>query len=165
MVQALITLGSNIDKEVNIPAALRQMDAQSSMVLVAVSDVFETPAVNNDGEFSDQEAFHNAAVLIKTALPTVDLRSVLRTIEVELGRVRTADKFAARPIDLDIALYGDAVLNLEGSHIPDPDILRYPHVAVPLANVAPDWIHPITGDTLRQIAQRLAISKMEEVNV
>ena len=164
MVQALISLGSNIDREANLPAAFERLGSHPAMILVAASDTFETPAIGDDGSRSGQEAFHNAAALIETALSAVDLRSVLRAIEEELGRVRTADKFAARPIDLDIALYSDVVLDLEGSHIPDPDILRYPHVVVPLANVAPDWVHPTTGDTLRQIAYRLANSKMENVS-
>lgn len=164
MVQALISLGSNMDREANLSAALDKIECHPAMMLMAVSDTFETPAIGDDGGRSGQEAFHNAAALIETALAAADLRSVLRAIEEELGRVRTADKFAARPIDLDIALYSDAVLDLEGSHIPDPDILRYPHVVVPLANVAPDWVHPTTGDTLGQIVYRLANSEMENVS-
>ncbi len=69
-----------------------------------------------------------------------------------MGRVRTADKFAPRPIDLDIAFYGDRVLEVAGKVIPDPDVLRFAHVAAPLADVAGDWIHPQTGQTLAEIA-------------
>jgi 2-amino-4-hydroxy-6-hydroxymethyldihydropteridine diphosphokinase len=66
------------------------------------------------------------------------LKRALLEIEARLGRVRQADKYAARTIDLDIAMYGLQVIDLEGRHIPDPDIARHPHVAVPLADVAPD---------------------------
>lgn len=165
MIEVLISLGSNVEKEKNISAALHALEAQSAIKIKAVSSIYETAAVGADGNPSDQEDFHNAAVLIETDLTVNQLRSTLRAIEEKLGRVRTIDKFAARPIDLDIALYGDAVVNLEGSQIPDPDIVRYPHVVVPLANVAPAWIHPLTGDTLAQIAQRLANSKTEEISV
>ncbi len=90
------------------------------------------------------------------------LRSVLRDIEASLGRVRTADKFAPRPIDLDIALFGQLVVDLEGSPIPDPDLAPLPHVALPLADIAPEWILPATGETLAQIAARLAITRNGE---
>lgn len=163
MVKALISLGSNIDRRVNVPAAVHMMVKCDDIVVIAVSDFFETPAIDRHGLPSQQEGFLNAAVLIETALSADELRSVLRSIESRLGRVRTADKFAARPIDLDIAFYSDVVLNLEGSGIPDPDILRFPHVAVPLANVTPDWIHPQTGETLCQIAERLDATEMEKV--
>ena len=165
MTAVLISLGSNIDRDVNLLAALQTMAEEEDMTVVAVSDFLETPAIGSDGNFSSQEPFFNAAAKIETALTAVELRSVLRNIESTLGRVRTADKFAARPIDLDIALYSDAVLDLEGSHIPDPDILRFPHVAVPLANVAPGWVHPITGETLDQIAKRLANKETEKVQL
>ena len=163
LVEALISLGSNIDRNVNMPAAIHVMNDRDDMAVIAVSDFFETPAIDNYGLQSQQEAFLNAAVLIETALPVAELRSVLRDIESRLGRIRTADTFAARPIDLDIAFYSDVVLNLEGSGIPDPDILCFPHVAVPLANVTPDWVHPQTGETLCQIAERLDDTEMEKV--
>ncbi len=163
MVDAMISLGSNIEKEKNIPAALQALEAQPGIKCKKVSSVYETKAVGADGKPNEQEGFHNAALLIETELTAKQLRFTLRSVEESLGRVRTDDKFAARPIDLDIALYGDAVLDLEGSQVPDPDIVRYPHVAVPLADVAPAWIHPLTGDTLAQIARRLAAINTEEV--
>jgi 7,8-dihydro-6-hydroxymethylpterin-pyrophosphokinase len=89
------------------------------------------------------------------------LRQVLRTIETTLGRVRSADKFASRPIDLDLAYYGAGVVVVDGKTIPDEDVLRYAHVAVPLAAVAPTWLHPITGQSLTTIAQQWAEIEME----
>jgi len=79
---------------------------------------------------------------VETDLDPHELKAVLRGIEAELGRVRTDDKYAPRPIDLDIALYGQQVFELDGSPIPDPGVLRHPHVAAPLADVAPDWAYP-----------------------
>ena len=165
MVQVLISLGSNVEKEKNIPAARRAMEAQPSTKVLAFSSVYATEAIGSDGNRSSQDDFHNAAALIETDLSAPQLRCALRDVEKQLGRVRTADKFAARPIDLDIALYGDALLDLEGSNVPDPDIVRFPHVAVPLADVAPAWIHPVTGDTLAQIAQRLTTLETENSEI
>ena len=94
-------------------------------------------------------------MLADTTLAPQQLRQLLRQIEAELGRVRSPDKFAPRPIDLDLAFYGDTVQTAsagDGQQLPDPDVLRFAHVAMPLAAVAPDWVHPLTGTTLASIA-------------
>jgi GTP cyclohydrolase I len=89
------------------------------------------------------------------------LKAALREIEAALGRVRTADKYAARTIDLDLALYGQEVVSDGGLHIPDPDIVQQPHVVVPLADVAPGWRHPELGVTLSEIANSLRYTDRE----
>jgi len=95
--------------------------------------------------------------LAETSLEPLAIRAILRQIEAELGRVRTADKFAPRPIDLDLVCYGQAILTAEeaGSEIPDPDILSCVHVAVPLAEIVPNWVHPQTGQLIREIAGKM----------
>ena len=70
--------------------------------------------------------------------------------------MRTADKNAARTIDLDISLFNDEVLELGRRRIPDPEILLYPHIARPLADLAPDYVHPETGASLDEIVQGLS---------
>jgi 2-amino-4-hydroxy-6-hydroxymethyldihydropteridine diphosphokinase len=148
--QVLVALGSNIDSEHNLAEAVRRL--ASCCRLVAVSPVYETPPVGR----VEQPNFLNAVVLIETDLTAAELKArVLQVIEREMGRVRTEDKNAPRTIDLDIALFGEQVLDLGPRHIPDPDILRYPHIAVPLADLAPAIRHPEDGRTLRQIAQSL----------
>ena len=143
MTRVFIALGSNIQPEANLPEAVRRLAAHCRVL--AVSPVYETAPVGK----LDQPNFLNAAVLIESDLSAEALKTqVLQAIERDLGRVRTADKNAPRTIDLDIALYGDAVLDLGSRHIPDPDILRYPHIAVPLAALAPDLRHPETGQPL-----------------
>jgi dihydroneopterin aldolase/2-amino-4-hydroxy-6-hydroxymethyldihydropteridine diphosphokinase len=86
-------------------------------------------------------------------------RSVLDWIERELGRVRDPlNKNAPRTIDLDISLWGEAVLEYGEKpwRIPDPDIVRFAHVAVPLAQIAPDDLHPTERVPLREIAARFS---------
>ena len=120
--------------------------------LVAVSPVYETTPVGS----TEQPNFLNAAALVETDLAAAELKiQALQVIEGQLGRVRTEDKNAPRTIDLDIALFGDQVLDLGPRHIPDPDILRYPHIAVPLADLAPTMRHPEDGRTLLEIAESL----------
>ena len=121
--------------------------------VVAVSSVYETAPVG----LEDQPHFFNAAVQVETELPAAGFRrQVLAKIEHLLGRVRTEDKNAPRTIDADMILFDDAVFDLDKTHhIPDPDLLQVPHVAVPIAELAPDLMHPETGERLGYIAARL----------
>ncbi len=151
MPRVFIALGSNIRPEANLREAIRLLAARCHVL--AVSHAYETAPVGT----LNQPNFLNAAALIETDLDAASLKAqVLQPIEQTLGRTRTADKNAARTIDLDIALYGEAVLDLGSRHIPDPDILRYAHVAIPLADLAPDLRHPETGQTLTAIAHNLS---------
>jgi len=150
MTRVFIALGSNINPEYNMREALRRLASRCQ--LLAVSPVYETAPVGK----TDQPNFLNAAALIETDLTATELKTqVLQVIEQELGRVRSEDKNAPRTIDLDIALFGQQVLDVGPRHIPDPDIFKYPHIAVPLADLAPQQRHPETGQTLLEIAQSL----------
>ncbi|HRW47351.1 MAG TPA: 2-amino-4-hydroxy-6-hydroxymethyldihydropteridine diphosphokinase [Caldilinea sp.] len=160
--EVLIALGSNIDRERNMAAAIDRLRAHPQMELVAVSPIYTTAAIGSDGAESGQPIFANAAARIATALPAAKLRHELRAMEAALGRVRTADKFAPRPIDLDIIFYGAEVLELDGHHIPDRDVVRFAHIALPAADIAGDWIHPETGQTLATIAAMLSTEELEK---
>jgi 2-amino-4-hydroxy-6-hydroxymethyldihydropteridine diphosphokinase len=155
--KVLITLGSNINREQNVDEALMRLEQQPDLQILAVSPIYVTQAVGADGKVVAQPTFSNAAICVETELDPFTLRGKLRALEATMGRVRTADKFAPRPIDLDIAFYGDRVLEVAGKVIPDPDVLRFAHVAVPLADVAGEWIHPQTGETLAEIAARYSM--------
>jgi 2-amino-4-hydroxy-6-hydroxymethyldihydropteridine diphosphokinase len=114
---------------------------------------------------TDQACFLNAAVLIETELTPVELKAeVLRSIEDELGRQRTADKNAPRTIDLDISLYNEEVFELGNRRVPDPEILEFLHVVQPLADLAPYYRHPETGQTLLDIAQSLPGARLGRRN-
>jgi dihydroneopterin aldolase/2-amino-4-hydroxy-6-hydroxymethyldihydropteridine diphosphokinase len=153
--RVFIAMGSNINAEENLQAAVRLLAEQC--VLLAVSPVYETVPVGT----TDQPNFLNAAALIETLLAPADLkREVLSRIEQQLGRVRVADKNAPRTIDLDIALFNSEVLEVGARHIPDPDILKHAHVAVPLADLAPQYRHPETGQMLREIAEHTFMGGM-----
>ncbi len=162
--EALIALGSNIDKEVNLDRARAALAGHPDIDLLAVSPIYVTAAIAADGAPANQPAFYNAAARVATSLDAALLHEALRTIETQLGRVRSADKYAPRPIDLDLAYYGDTVVTLDNKTIPDADALRHAHVAVPLAAVAPAWVHPVTGQTLAAIAQPWAQTEMESLS-
>jgi 2-amino-4-hydroxy-6-hydroxymethyldihydropteridine diphosphokinase len=157
----LILLGSNINRHQNLPAAIHRLVDEPDLVVDRVSGVYESAAVGGQGE---QPIFSNAAVAVWTDLTPEQLRRRLREIEADLGRVRVGDKFAPRLIDLDIALYDDLIANVDGSEIPDPDIERHAHVALPLAEIAPNVIHPINGRTLRSIVETLDCSHLHLIS-
>ena len=146
---AFIALGSNIDPETNLPLAAARLSELGNPI--ASSTVYQNPAIADE----PQPDYLNAAVLIETTLDPLTIRDKLREIEADLGRIRTEDKFAPRTIDLDLCLLGDRVLDNELISLPDPDLLKRAHLAVTLAELRPDFLHPITGDSLEEIANEL----------
>lgn len=145
MNRAYLLLGSNVDPEIHVPEAVRLLRQHG---LVAVSQAYETRPVGT----ASSEPFLNAAVLLETNLEAMEVKTeVCRAIEQTLGRVRDPDdKFAPRTIDLDLAWW-----NAGDDPPPDPDIVRYLHAARPLADLAPDLIHPVDGRPLAVIAADL----------
>jgi 2-amino-4-hydroxy-6-hydroxymethyldihydropteridine diphosphokinase len=136
-----LSLGSNIEAEVNLPKAmhiLRQVGR-----VEAVSSVWESESVGFAGP-----NFLNACVLFRTPLGPVEFKEgVIRPIEAKLGRVRSAEKNAPRPIDIDIELYDETPLNA--------DFWEYAFVIVPLAELLPDFVHPARGETLANVAEQV----------
>jgi 2-amino-4-hydroxy-6-hydroxymethyldihydropteridine diphosphokinase len=145
----VVSLGSNLEPERHLPRAVAALAER--LPLLRVSSAWATAAVGP----RPQPPFLNAAVLLRSADPQRLKREVLRPVEALLGRVRTGDRFAPRTIDLDLVLHGDAGPSPSGLGLPDPDLVREVHLAVPAAEVLPDWRHPATGEPLSVIAERL----------
>lgn len=119
--------------------------------VVAISQVYQSPAAGPSG----QPDFVNAAAALETELSPGALRQRLREIEADLGRIRRPDRFAPRPIDLDIALYDDSVGQVGDLTLPDPDLLVRPYLAVTVAELDRTARHPVTGERFSEIAERL----------
>ncbi len=146
---AYLSLGSNIEPEQNLPEAGRRLAAFGRVV--AVSSVWESRPVG----FAAQPDYLNAALLFETILSAQELKeTAIAAIEAALGRVRTDNKNAPRTIDIDIMLFNRDVLRGGSRRIPDPEVLERPFVAIPLAEIAPRYVHPETGETLAAIAAR-----------
>jgi len=146
-----VGFGSNIRPAENLPRALRLLEARVSVV--ALSRVWESPAVGASGP-----DFYNAVAVVLVPFSAARLKeTVLRPIEAALGRVRTADPNAPRPIDLDVLV--------EGSRVVDADVWRHAYWAVPLAELAPGLRHPESGQPLatlaRQLARRVSLRRVE----
>ena len=142
---AAISLGSNINPLENLPKAVREL-ARFGKVK-DVSSVYESAPVG----FLDQPNFLNAAVLFETWLPADHIKhSALNPIEQRLCRVRDPNNVnAPRTIDLDLSLFIAPTQSL----VFDKDILTRAFVAIPLAEILPEFVHPQTGQTLAEIAQ------------
>lgn len=147
--KAYLSLGSNIEPQYNLPRAVGYL-SQFGLVRKA-STVWETLPVGPTG----QPIYLNAAVLLQTSLSAKCLRlEVIARVEVAMGRIRTGDRYAPRTIDIDIMLFDRAILDIGHRHIPDPEIYERKFVALTLAEIAPDYVHPETGQTLQEIALR-----------
>ena len=145
--QAYLSLGTNIDPEDNLVQAVVRMAEYGR--IAAASAVWQTKPAG----LADQPDFLNAAVLLETTLTAQALREgPIAQIEEALGRVRTENKNAPRTIDIDIMLFNHDVLTVGQRRIPDREVLERPFVAIPLAEIAQDYIHPETGQTLKEIA-------------
>jgi 2-amino-4-hydroxy-6-hydroxymethyldihydropteridine diphosphokinase len=152
MTVAYVLLGSNSDPMRNLQRAVALLREEGD--LLAVSSVYRTTAQREAAGGAD---YLNMVAALQTTLTAADFKvNLLRQIENALGRERGTPNIA---IDLDIMLWGDTALDysdgLKTWHAPHPDLLRYGYAALPLAEIAPDVIHPETGQRLRAIVERL----------
>jgi 2-amino-4-hydroxy-6-hydroxymethyldihydropteridine diphosphokinase len=144
-----LSLGSNIgDREANLRAAIEQLAAPRLRVL-RVSPIYETEPV----DYTDQRWFLNLVVEAETTLFPMQLLARIGKIERELGRVRTVPK-GPRTIDIDILLYGKAVVQCTTLEIPHPRMAQRRFVLAPLADLAPDLRHPVTHLTVKQMLEQ-----------
>ena len=146
---ATILLGSNIDPEINIKKAIDCL--KKECVLIKTSRLWETEAIGSDGP-----DFLNLAIEIETPLMENDLKyQVLRKLEKDLGRVRTEDKYAPRPIDLDIIIFDNLVV--------DQDLWKRSFISSPISDLIPDLRHPSNKKTLLEISRELQNSAFARI--
>ncbi len=141
MHQVYLSLGSNIQPEVNLPRAIVLLQEQGE--IRKVSSAWESEAVGSDGP-----NFLNACVLFTTSLSQTEVKErIIHPIETTLGRKRSADKYAPRPIDIDIILFD------EQSY--DDKYWKQAFVVVPLAEIHPEYRNPIAQEKIVETAERL----------
>jgi 2-amino-4-hydroxy-6-hydroxymethyldihydropteridine diphosphokinase len=155
--KAFILAGSNLgDRKANLRFALASL-AKAGAVL-KISSFFETEPVG----FLDQPWFLNMAIALETALPPSALLSLCQKIEESCGRVRTFPN-APRTLDLDILLYGHEVINEPDLIIPHPRLPERRFALEPLAQIAPDFIHPVLNRSIRSLLE--TCSDQSEVRI
>jgi 2-amino-4-hydroxy-6-hydroxymethyldihydropteridine diphosphokinase len=146
---AVVGIGSNVHPERNVRLAVTMLAAR--LTVFATSSAWSTVPVGPPG----QPGFVNAALLVGR-WGDRSLRELLRQVEAQLGRRRTADRFAPRTLDLDEVLVVAAAAGADSTAVAAAaDLLQQAHVAVPAAELLPDWAHPQTGETLSALAARL----------
>ena len=157
---AAIALGSNLvsrfgDREANLREAVRRIEALGEVR--AVSSFYDTEPVG----YREQPRFLNAAILLKTELGPRELMRGLLGVERAMGRKRGGQEHEGavpkgpRVIDLDLLLYGDWVLWAEDLILPHPRMEERRFVLEPLAEIAPEWVHPVLGITVRELLERV----------
>jgi 2-amino-4-hydroxy-6-hydroxymethyldihydropteridine diphosphokinase len=143
---AFLALGSNIgDREANLRDAVNRLESDEIGVLRR-SSVYETAPQ----ELLDQPWFLNAVVQIETSLFPMQLLQRVREIERQMGRQRVTPK-GPRNIDLDVLFYGRSVIATAELVVPHPRMTQRRFVLEPLAEIAPDFRHPVTGKTASEM--------------
>lgn len=158
-VKACIGIGANQGaRTAQCHEAVARLEADPAVRVCVVSDWFETAPVGP----VPQGDFINGVVVVETTLVPEALLALCLSVETEMGRVRET-RWGPRVIDLDILLYGDRVIDSTPLVVPHPAMCERGFVMVPLAQVAPDWLHPLKRETMAELAealnQRLAIGE------
>ena len=145
-----LAMGTNLgDRHNNLKEALQLL--ADKVEITAVSRLYETaPAY-----VLDQPTFFNIAIKGRTILSPTDLLTYLKDLETKIGREKTV-RYGPRKIDLDILFYDDWVVNIPPYlHIPHPRMIERAFVLRPLADIAPDFVHPILKQTVSELLAEL----------
>lgn len=158
MSTAYISIGSNIERDKNIPSSLAAL--RQCFGALKVSSIYESEPVGFTGA-----AFYNLVVSFESDLEVKTLAKQLRQIELEHGRTREAQKFSARTLDLDLILYGDLIVSDGRLQIPRDEIERYAFVLEPLTEIAPNLTHPISGKSYAVLWQEFDKTDLQQKRV
>jgi 2-amino-4-hydroxy-6-hydroxymethyldihydropteridine diphosphokinase len=154
-VRSAIALGSNLGNSLQtLESAIVSLTQTSAISLQARSHWYQTKAVG-----PPQPNYLNGCILLTTTLNPHALLQVLLDIEKQFGRVRR-ERWGPRTLDLDLLLYGDRILHTPNLQIPHPHMTERAFVLVPLAEIAPDWIEPVSGKAIADLVQTVDCSEV-----
>jgi len=144
-----VSLGSNVEPKTNIQKAVRAM--RNAFGELSLSPVYQSAAVGFEGD-----DFLNLVVGFKSDDSVNNVVAIFRSIEDGLGRDRSQSRYSPRPIDLDILLFGDLVMDEPGIQIPRRDIVKQAFVLRPLQDIAGESRHPQTGQSYAELWLEMA---------
>jgi len=146
-VTAYLGLGSNLgNRQDNLDKTLNLLSQR--LRVRQVSSIYDTEPVGN----VNQPRFLNSVCQVHTTLTPTELLALAKGIELKLGRARGKSN-APRPIDIDILFYDDQVIETPELVIPHPRLAERAFVLIPLDEIAPDLVHPVSGKTIRELLQ------------
>lgn len=143
-VRVFVAAGSNLEPEKHLARACAEI--RHSWPDAVYSTAYRNVAVGFDGP-----DFINLVMGFTTSQPLGAVIARLRAIETQCGRPRYAPKWASRTMDLDVLLYGDVVEKTSQYTLPRPDLLKRPYMLGPMAEIAPEVMHPTTGRTIGEL--------------
>ena len=138
MAHVYLGIGSNDRPQENLKLAIKEL--KQAFNNIEISPVYKNKAVGFDGE-----DFLNLVVAFHTSIKVQNIVSIIERIHKLSGRIRGSEKFSSRTLDIDLLLYGEVILDNDEVRVPREDILKYSFVLKPLADIAPDLIHPQTN--------------------
>jgi 2-amino-4-hydroxy-6-hydroxymethyldihydropteridine diphosphokinase len=148
---AYIGIGSNLgDKVYQCETAISDILRADQNKLLAKSSLFKTKPIG----YTSQDWFVNSVIKIETDLKPLDLLRLLKDIESRLGREKTF-RWGPRVIDLDILLFDEEEIEMEGLQIPHPRLQERQFVLIPLAEIDPEVIHPVLKKTIRELLENI----------
>ncbi|WP_264320700.1 2-amino-4-hydroxy-6-hydroxymethyldihydropteridine diphosphokinase [Zarconia navalis] len=154
-----IALGSNLgDSRATLESALQTLDGTPNITVIKRSSWYKTAPVG-----PSQPDYLNGCALVKVQLNPQELLTTLLDIEDKFNRVRQ-ERWGPRTLDLDVLLFSDLILETPNLQIPHPRMTQRAFVLVPLAEIAPDWIEPVSGkaiDRLVETVDRSGVKKFE----
>jgi 2-amino-4-hydroxy-6-hydroxymethyldihydropteridine diphosphokinase len=137
-------IGSNVDAENHVRAGITELRQKFGQV--DLSPVYRSASVGFEGE-----DFLNLVAGIETELQPLQLKQWLNELENRYGRLRNVAKFSDRTLDIDILMYDDLYLRLPELSLPRGEILQFAHVLKPLADLAPELVHPVSRTTIARL--------------
>lgn len=160
MTEVVLHLGSNKGyREINLELALVMINNHLGEILLQ-SSLYETAAWGVE----EQQDFINLAVIIDTALEPAEVLNQIHYIEHKMGRKREK-RWGPRLIDIDIIFYGEEIIDIPHLKIPHTQMSKRSFVLQPLLEICPDKMHPVSGQSIREIAEKcadkLAVQKIE----
>jgi len=150
MINVFLLLGGNLgDRHLFLEQAIQHIENDIAPVLKA-SSVYETESWGKTGA----PDYLNQVIMLQTNLSAQTILQKILNIENILGRSR-GEKWGSRTIDIDILFYGQAIINEPGLHIPHPELHNRRFTLAPLAEIAPDWTHPVFKKNILQLKNQL----------
>ncbi|MCC3407769.1 MAG: 2-amino-4-hydroxy-6-hydroxymethyldihydropteridine diphosphokinase [Microcoleus sp. PH2017_10_PVI_O_A] len=160
LTKCAIALGSNLgDSLATLKSAIATLNNTPEIAVKSHSSWYQTAPVG-----PPQPDYINACAILEVALEPQQVLATLLEVEIKFNRIRR-EKWGPRTLDLDLLLYDDLILETPTLTVPHPRMTERAFVLVPLAEIAPDWVHPVTKSAIGQLLKNVDCSGVEKMKV